>query len=115
MNSLFDMFFDMKSGFFDSIKVIDYAYLSNYIQGFMKMGGIYVIYSFLHYTIPHIYTYFCVPKSIFGFFMSPLMAQSPHCIGLRWTLYTVGDNLKTMFALLAGWFYNILFSNSMRP
>ena len=94
------------------IKAIDYTHVSTYIESFMKVGGIYILYSFLHYIIPHMYTYFCVPTTWFGFIISPFMAQAPHCVGLRWMLYNTGDNLKTMFALFGGWISNILFSNS---
>jgi hypothetical protein len=93
----------------DFLTTIDYSHLGTYVQSFMKVGGIYVLYSFLHYIIPHVYTYFCVPTTLYGFLISPFMAQAPHCTALRWTLYNVGDNIKTMFALIAGWLSNLLF------
>ena len=93
----------------DFLTTIDYSHLGTYFKSIMKVGGIYILYSFLHYIIPHIYTYFCVPKTLFGFLISPFMAQAPHCTALRWTLYHVGDNIKTMFALIAGWLSKLLF------
>ena len=79
---------------------IKYAEL---VSGMLKASGIYIIYCILHYIIPHVYTYFCVPVTIFGFLISPFMSQSPHCIALRWALNAVCDNIKTMFVLIAAW------------
>lgn len=91
--------------------VIDYFVNNEYFKSLLKVGWIYIIYCALHYCIPHIYTHLCVPMTIIGVLMSPFISQAPHCVALRWLLYNLGDNIKTMFMLLAGWFTNLLFAN----
>ena len=82
----------------------------DYATTLSKITGIYAVYCFFHYTIPHLYTYFCTPTTFWGFLISPFMSQAPHCVAMRWTLYNVGDNIKTMFALVAGWLSGMFFS-----
>ena len=89
---------------------IDYHKWFDLFGTCMKVGGIYILYCILHYFIPHIYVYFCVPVTIYGFIISPFMSQAPHCIGLRWALTTVGNNIASMFVLIAAWITKKLFS-----
>ena len=92
---------------------IDYGKCYEWFSSCMKIGGIYLVYCLLHYFIPHVYVYFCVPITIFGFLMSPFMSQAPHCIALRWALNTVGNNIGSMFLLIAAWLTKKLFSPSV--
>jgi hypothetical protein len=92
---------------------LGYNYISNieYIQQIFNACKIYVLYCALHYIIPHVYVYFCVPLTIVGAFMSPFISQSPHCIALRYVLYTLGDYIRVMFVAVAGWLASKIFIN----
>lgn len=94
----------------DYIIPMDLTPFYHFFDSYLRISGIYLVYCFFHYTIPHLYTNLCVPTTFYGFISSPFMSQAPHCVAMRWTLYNVGDNLKTGFALLAGWISGLLFA-----
>ena len=57
----------------------------------------YVIWVALHFASTHLYGHFCTPWTLHGFFLSPLMAPSPHCAALRWVINTGGDTINLMW------------------
>ena len=71
------------------------------------MGFLYAMYVLSHFIAAQLYTEFCVPLSIYGLLMSPLMTLTPQCQLLRWTIYNSGNQINVMWFLLA----NFLVSN----
>ena len=71
-----------------------------------KMIMLYIICIIFHYLASHLYTYFCVPRTIIGFIISPFMTLSPHCQGLRWVIYNGGNSINMMWFILASWLIN---------
>lgn len=63
--------------------------------------AIYVSWLLLHYGAAHAYTYFCVPLTWKGLFISPFIVPTFHCTSLRWMVYTGGNKIISMW-LLAG-------------
>ena len=94
-------------------KCFEYIAEVEYIHQFFIVSKIYFMYCVLHYCIPHMYVYFCVPFTLVGILMSPFISQAPHCVALRYMLYTFGDNIKTMFLLISGWFASFLSTKSV--
>jgi hypothetical protein len=45
---------------------------------------IYFIWIVLHYVSVQLYARHCAPLSVWGFFISPIMAVTPYCLGLEW-------------------------------
>jgi len=66
-----------------------------------KMVAVYFICVLAHFGAAHLYTYFCVPFSLYGFLMSPFMTLSPQCQALRWTVYNSGSTINIMWFMLA--------------
>lgn len=56
-----------------------------------------------HYAATHTYVKYCTPDTFWGFVMSPFIATTPHCEGLRWVISTGGSNIKTMWAIAGVW------------
>jgi hypothetical protein len=54
----------------------------------------------VHYLSANVYPYFCVPNTIVGFFTSPFMVSSPHCIAMRWIITKSGDMVCMMWMVL---------------
>lgn len=73
-----------------------------------KISGIYILWISLHYFSAHLYVKFCVPNSIIGFIMSPLMISTPHCQGLRWIVYNAANIINHMWVLIGAWIYSII-------
>ena len=68
------------------------------VASLMYMGWIVA-----HYVSSHIYVRFCTPPTLLGFILSPFTASSAHCIGLRWVIYTGGNNIMFMWFLGGLW------------
>jgi hypothetical protein len=73
-----------------------------------KISGIYILWIGLHYFSAHLYVKFCVPNSIVGFIMSPLMITTPHCQGLRWIVYNAANIINHMWILIGAWIYSMI-------
>jgi hypothetical protein len=56
-----------------------------------------------HYAATHAYVKYCTPATILGFVLSPLIASTPHCEGIRWVISTGGSNMKMMWGLVGVW------------
>ncbi len=86
--------------------------LSIYLQHFIKfifgVGGIYLLWIFLHYFASHLYVKFCVPTTIVGFLLSPFMVATPHCQGLRWIVYNAANVINNMWILCGTWICSTL-------
>ena len=63
----------------------------------------YLAWIIAHFAAAHIYARYCTPYTVWGFIMSPLIASSPHCAGLRWVISTGGSNITAMWALAGVW------------
>ncbi len=73
-----------------------------------KISGIYILWIGLHYFSAHLYVKFCVPNSVIGFIMSPLMITTPHCQGLRWIVYNAANIINHMWILIGAWIYSMI-------
>ena len=56
-----------------------------------------------HYIAAHLYVKYCTPSSIMGFILSPFIASTPHCEGLRWIITSGGSNINAMWVLTGSW------------
>ena len=57
----------------------------------------------LHYVSAHLYAHLCVPYTLQGFLLSPLLVASPHCSALRWTIDQGAISMNSMWVLLGAW------------
>ena len=81
--------------------------MQNFIEKLFKyiwnVGGIYIIWSTLHYMSAQLYSYYCTPQSIIGFFISPFIIATPQCTALRWCIAQGSDTIITMWIVLGTW------------
>jgi hypothetical protein len=107
-------------------KISIFEYFAEYLYNFTQRGGviiydailyiinisgIYLIWVLLHYVASHLYITFCVPKTIYGFIMSPFMIPAPHCQGLRWIVYNGSNIITNMWVVLGTWLCSVLVMN----
>jgi len=71
----------------------------NTIIFIFKALGVYLLWIFLHYTASHLYVKLCVPKTVFGFIMSPFMTATPHCQCLRLIVYNAANIINNMWII----------------
>jgi hypothetical protein len=98
----------------------DYAYVAilyigNKIITFMywvyAASKIYVLWILLHYFASHLYVYYCVPKTLIGFLVSPFLIASPQCHSLRWVVYNGANIISNMWVILGTWLCSIMITN----
>jgi hypothetical protein len=80
-------------------------HISNEIK---KIICIYLGWVAIHYIASHLYVYLCVPLSWYGVIMSPFMASTPHCNGLRWVIYNGGLTITNMWLMFGTWISSLL-------
>jgi len=84
------------------------SYIFKTLIFLFKISGIYLLWIGLHYFSAHLYIKFCVPNSVIGFIMSPLMITTPHCQGLRWIVYNAANIINHMWILIGAWIYSMI-------
>lgn len=75
-------------------------YLDNKI---VQLILVYLAWIAAHYAGAHLYVYICVPKTVWGFILSPISVASPHCQGLSWFMYNSSLTICNMWLLLGAW------------
>jgi hypothetical protein len=88
-----------------TVKTLAYDIMSSYWVFLMCIG--------LHFVLPRIYIYACIPFTFVGILLSPFMAQSPHCKAIMWALNTSIDTIQKMFLLLVTWLLSRSFMKSI--
>jgi hypothetical protein len=71
-----------------------------------KLSWVYILWIIAHYVASHLYIQMCVPTTFYGFIVSPFVAVSPHCQGLRWIVYNAGTNINNMWIAFGLWLQN---------
>ena len=82
----------------------EFVYIS--VSLIPKIVGIYFLWVVLHYVTSHLYIYFCVPRTFYGFLISPFLVTAPHCQALRWCLHYGSNIINTMWITFAEWIYS---------
>jgi len=80
---------------YDTIKI--------YTKYICEVIGIYILWIILHYVSANLYPYFCAELGIWGFIQSIFVAESPHCIAMRWMIYNGGNVIHVMWISLGVW------------
>ena len=82
--------------------------MRSFIKQVWKVGGIYFIWSVLHFSSIHLYQKFCTPFTISGFISSPFLVTTPHCRAFRWCIKNGADALNSMWVIFGTWVINFL-------
>jgi len=61
-----------------------------------------------HFFSSHYYPVYCTPYNVKGFFMSPLLAPSPHCSAMRWMIASGGSNICAGWLILGAFCLDLL-------
>lgn len=72
----------------------------------IKLSWVYIVWIIAHYIASQLYIQMCVPNTFYGFVISPFVAVSPQCQGLRWVVYNAGTNINNMWIAFGLWMQN---------
>lgn len=100
-----------KTNYFDKMYdcMIYFVYsICSFFHLFISVAGIYIVWICIHYFSAHLYTYYCVPNTLVGFFMSPFMMVTPHCQGLRWVIFSAPSIINNMWLCIGSHIYSLL-------
>jgi len=75
-----------------------------YFKWIFFISKVYIIWIVIHYVSVQVYVKYCVPSSIWGFIMSPLLVSSPHCKAMRWILHNGANTIDNMWNTIGVWF-----------
>jgi hypothetical protein len=70
----------------------------------IKISGVYLVWIALHFFASQFYIELCVPKTIYGFLVSPFLIATPHCQALRWIVYNGANAINNMWIVMGTWF-----------
>ena len=68
-----------------------------------EVAGVFILWIIIHYIASNLYPKFCAELTFLGFIKSMFVAQSPHCIALRWVIYNGGIAINSMWVSIAFW------------
>jgi hypothetical protein len=68
-----------------------------------EVAGVFILWIIIHYIASNLYPKFCAELTFLGLIKSMFVAQSPHCIALRWVIYNGGIAINSMWVSIAFW------------
>ncbi len=77
--------------------------LSSSISASLTAAKFYLFWSTMHWGAVQLYKEFCIPSTITGYILTPLMSQTPHCKSLNWLQQTSSYAFNSMTAVIITW------------
>ncbi len=81
------------------------------LMSIYEVAGVFILWICLHYVAANLYPNYCAETSVVGFIKSVFVAQSPHCIAMRWVIYNGGIAINSMWITIAIWISSKLLRN----
>ena len=82
---------------------LDEVTIKKIIRTIYEVSGIYIFWILIHYIAANLYPMYCAEYGIIGFMKSIFIAQTPHCIAMRWVIYNGGIMINSMWISLSVW------------
>ena len=73
------------------------------IQYVYSASSLYLFWIMLHYFSAQLYVYYCAPRGLYGFLISPFLVAAPHCRAIRWIIHNGGNMVDNMWIILGTW------------
>jgi hypothetical protein len=73
------------------------------VQYVYSASSLYLFWIMLHYFSTQMYVYYCAPRGIYGFLISPFLVAAPHCRAIRWIIHNGGNMVDNMWIILGTW------------
>ena len=79
-----------------------------FVNWFLSIFGIYILWILLHYYASQMYVTYCVPTGFYGFLITPILVQSPHCCIFRWMINNGAYTINNIWGFIGGFIMRIL-------
>jgi hypothetical protein len=86
----------------DFIRVI-YGKFNLILKFFYDIAGFFILWITIHFCAANLYYRFCAEPTFIGYIKSIFVAQTPHCIAMRWVIYNGGNIINSMWLSIALW------------
>ena len=86
--------------------------IKNIVKNIVEITGIYILWIAIHYICANLYPQFCAELSLIGFIKSIFVAESPHCIAMRWVIYNGGNIIHGMWTSIGIWISGKILTNA---
>jgi hypothetical protein len=73
------------------------------VQYMYGASSLYLFWIMLHYCSAQLYVYYCAPRGLYGFLISPFLVAAPHCRAIRWIIHNGGNMVDNMWIILGTW------------
>ena len=73
------------------------------VQYMYGASSLYLFWIMLHYCSAQMYVYYCAPRGLYGFLISPFLVAAPHCRAIRWIIHNGGNMVDNMWIILGTW------------
>lgn len=87
-------------------------YFKTIIKNIVEITGIYILWIGIHYICANLYPQFCAELGFIGFIKSIFVAESPHCIAMRWVIYNGGNIIHGMWTSIGIWISGKILTNA---
>jgi len=91
-----------------------FDYLKSALKNIAEIAGIYILWIGMHFVCANIYPHFCAERTFFGFIKSIFVAETPHCVAMRWVIYNGGNVIHSMWTTLSIWISGKCLTGAMR-
>jgi hypothetical protein len=73
------------------------------VQYIYSASSVYLFWIMVHYFSAQLYVYYCAPRGLYGFLISPFLVAAPHCRAIRWIIHNGGNMVDNMWLILGTW------------
>ena len=82
------------------------------VQYMYGASSLYLFWIMLHYCSAQLYVYYCAPRGLYGFLISPFLVAAPHCRAIRWIIHNGGNMVDNMWIILGTWLCSKIITGS---
>ena len=80
-----------------------YSIFEQVLRNIPSVIFVYFGVTLVHFISSNIYPSLCCSFTVWGFIMTPFMAVTPHCEGLRWLIHYTGEQIRNAWIWLGGY------------
>jgi hypothetical protein len=85
-------------------------FIDSFRNPFFQYGFIYLAWIILHFFVANWYPLYCAEFTWTGFLKTPFIAETPHCVAMRWVIHNAGLHIHGMWIVVAMWIMQRIFT-----
>jgi len=88
-----------------------FEHLKVFLENAAEIVGIYILWIGMHFICANVYPHFCAEYTLIGIIKSIFVAETPHCLAMRWVIYNGGNIIHGMWTAIGVWISRKLLTN----